>query len=383
MIFRYIITLMLCLGTLLPSFAFAQKSLVKKVVIDAGHGGQDPGTVAKGLREKDITLSVALKLGALVKKHHPDVQVIYTRDNDTFIPLNDRGDIANKAGADLFISIHVNNTSRNPPSGVETFVMGVDKGGSNLSVAMRENDVVEYEKDYTEKYQGYEPGSAESFIIFSIMQYSYLEQSLLLADLVQQSLVREMKLPSRGVKQAGFLVLWRTAMPSILAELGFLGNATDVKYLGSEKGQERYAKSLFNAFSQYKTKTDGKGSPIVLSDDDAMPEVATQPSQQQEKAETKQPVAQDNDVIFTVQVFASPTRIKSNDRRLTQFKDEVREVVVNNIYKYCVGSHATHSKAMEEQAKVRKIVKDAFVVALRGNEPISLLEAKKITESRR
>ena len=187
-----------------------------KVVIDPGHGGQDPGCSYKQFKEKDIVLNVALRLGELIKDNFSDVEVIYTRKTDVFIPLYERGNIANKAGADLFFSIHVNAARSSAAAGTETFVMGVDKAGRNLDIAMKENDVITFEDDYSAKYQGYVPGSSESFIIFSLMQYSYQGQSLTLANMVQRQYVRNTAMGNRGVKQAGFLVLWNAAMPSIL-----------------------------------------------------------------------------------------------------------------------------------------------------------------------
>jgi len=238
---------------------------LNKVVIDAGHGGKDPGAIWGNIKEKNINLAVALRLGALIEQYYPQVQVTYTRRSDVFVELNNRGAIANKAKADLFISIHTNSSKGPAPSGSETFVMGLDKTGKSLDVAMRENDVITYEKDYTSKYEGYEPGSPESFIIFNLMQYSYLEQSLALASLVEYQYRQTKQLPSHGVRQGPFLVLWHPAMPSILTEVGFINNTTDSKVITSPEGQEAIARAIFNAFSAYKARVDGKGKPIVLT----------------------------------------------------------------------------------------------------------------------
>ncbi|MDR0511406.1 MAG: N-acetylmuramoyl-L-alanine amidase [Rikenellaceae bacterium] len=255
---------------------------VSRVAIDPGHGGKDPGAAAGNLVEKEINLSVALRLGALINRYYPDVEVFYTRKTDIFVPLDERGKIANRAGADLFISIHTNSLAGKNPSGVETYVMGVDKSESSLKVAMRENDVIAFENDYTTKYQGYQVGSAESFIIFSLMQYSYLNQSLALAGMLQTAYSKNLSIPNRGVKQAGFLVLWSAAMPSILTELGFIGNPDDQKLLGSEQGHNKYAQALFNAFSAYKARVEAQGRLIVINSRGEAENIAVdQPQSQQ------------------------------------------------------------------------------------------------------
>lgn len=177
-------------------------------------------------RKRTSILDVALRFGRMISEHYPDVQVIYTRKTDVLIPLAERGDIANRAKADLFISIHINSNKSSSPSGVSVYVMGVDKASKNMDVAMKENDVITYEEDYSTRYQGYKPGSTESLIMFSLMQYAYQTQSCLLADMVQKQFVGNTQMQDRGVRQAGFLVLWRAAMPSILCEFGFISNPT-------------------------------------------------------------------------------------------------------------------------------------------------------------
>ena len=254
----------LFLAASVTSNAQNRKIGINTVVIDAGHGGPDAGAVGRLYKEKDINLDVALRFGRMISEHYPDVQVIYTRKTDVLIPLAERGDIANRAKADLFISIHINSNKSSSPSGVSVYVMGVDKASKNMDVAMKENDVITYEEDYSTRYQGYKPGSTESLIMFSLMQYAYQTQSCLLADMVQKQFVSNTQMQDRGVRQAGFLVLWRAAMPSILCEFGFISNPTEEKFIGSKKGRETYARSLFNAFSQYKVRSEGRGTLIVL-----------------------------------------------------------------------------------------------------------------------
>ncbi|MDD4293192.1 MAG: N-acetylmuramoyl-L-alanine amidase, partial [Bacteroidales bacterium] len=228
---------------------------IRKVVIDAGHGGKDPGAVSinRKTQEKNITLTVALKLGDLIKKNFPDIKVIYTRSTDVFIPLNQRTDIANKNRADLFISVHVNSAKARSAAGTETFVMGMDKSSSNLEVSKLENSVVVLEgDDFSSKYEGFDPNVPESYIIFSLLQNSHLEHSLSFASLVQRNLSKGPIIINRGIKQAGLLVLWRTTMPSVLVELGFISNNSDLGILVQEENQDRFAGAIFDAFTEYK-----------------------------------------------------------------------------------------------------------------------------------
>ena len=227
---------------------------VKKVVIDAGHGGHDPGTHGKISNEKDVALSIALKLGDILKEHLSDVEVIYTRSNDTFIPLDERADIANKNGADLFISIHANALGNTRIRGTETYVMGTNKLESNLGVAKRENSVILMEEDYKENYAGYDPHSPESHIMFSLYQNAFLANSLALAGRIENQFKTRVGRHSLGVKQQGFLVLWRTSMPSVLVETGFLTNEKEERYLNDKLGQTYIASGIFRAIRDYKNE---------------------------------------------------------------------------------------------------------------------------------
>ncbi len=224
---------------------------VKKVVIDAGHGGKDPGCRGKHSREKEITLAISLKLGQYIESKFKDVKVIYTRKKDEFIPLHQRATIANKSGADLFISVHCN-ASKSKAFGTETFVMGLDKSTNNLEVAMRENAVIQLETNYRSFYDGFDPSDPKTKIIFSLYQNSYLNQSINLASEIEKEFKNKAKRNSRGVKQAGFLVLYKTAMPSVLVETGFLTNSIEEKFLRSKDGQAYIASAIFRAFKKYK-----------------------------------------------------------------------------------------------------------------------------------
>ena len=227
---------------------------VKKIVIDAGHGGKDPGTHGKFTNEKDITLEVARKFGSYIKEYLPDVEVIYTRTSDKFVELEDRAAIANKAEADVFVSIHANAISKSTIYGTETYVMGLHKTEGNFEVAKRENSVILYEEGYEEKYQGFDPNSAESVILFSLSQSANLENSLNLATKVETQFAERAGRRSRGVKQAGFWVLWRTSMPSILVEIGYLTNAKEEQELNDTSVQGNIASGLFRAFRDYKNE---------------------------------------------------------------------------------------------------------------------------------
>ena len=238
---------------LLPLYSYAQKGeKIQTIVIDAGHGGKDTGALGAVTNEKDINLSVALKFGKYIQENLPDVKVIYTRSTDKFVELSERADIANRNNADVFISIHCNSTEGTTTvQGAETYVMGESKNEKNLEVAKKENAAILLE-DNTDAYDNFDPNSTEAYIIFSLTQSLYQNQSLKLADKVQRQFSGRAKRNDRGVQQAGFLVLWKTSMPSILVELGFINNANEEQFLNSERGQNLMALALYRAFEEYK-----------------------------------------------------------------------------------------------------------------------------------
>lgn len=228
------------------------------LVIDAGHGGKDPGAIGRKCKEKEINLAVALELGRLVTQNCPDVKVVYTRKTDTFVELNERADIANKAKADLFISIHVNSTAAKVgPQGTEIYTLGMHRAADNLEVAKRENSVITLESNYEQRYEGFDPKSSESYIIFELMQDKNMEKSVALAKQIQKQFRSTAKRVDKGVHQAGFLVLRATGMPSALVELGYINNPTEEQYLASTAGRAALAKSIYNGFVAYK-KANGK-----------------------------------------------------------------------------------------------------------------------------
>jgi N-acetylmuramoyl-L-alanine amidase len=229
-------------------------SKVDVVVIDAGHGGHDPGTLGKSTKEKDVVLKIALKLGKYIEENLPGVKVLYTRKSDKYVEFQDRADVANKNKADLFISIHANSIVGANAYGTETYVMGLHKDNSNFEVAKRENSVILMDENYKEKYEGFDPKSPESYILFSLNQSAYQENSLRFAQKVESQFKNRVGRSSRGVKQAGFLVLWMTTTPSALVETGFLSNAKEEGFLNSDKGQDLIASGIYRAFKEYKAE---------------------------------------------------------------------------------------------------------------------------------
>ncbi len=251
---KYFSIIALSTITVLSSFSTLNKSYNKidKIVIDAGHGGKDPGTHGNISEEKDVALKIALKLGAIINQYLPDVEVIYTRDDDNFVELEERAYIANKNGADLFISIHCNAISNSSIYGTETYVMGLDYVEGNLRVAKRENAVILLEENYEDKYDGFDPSSPESMILLTLSQHAYQENSLKLAAKIEQQFKERVGRKSRGVKMGPFWVLWRTSMPSVLVETGFLTNSKEEIDLNDPLKQEYIASGIFRAFRDYK-----------------------------------------------------------------------------------------------------------------------------------
>jgi N-acetylmuramoyl-L-alanine amidase len=246
------ITLLNSSSTIIPPPEFK----VDVVVIDAGHGGKDNGTSGKIMKEKDLALKISLKVGEYIEKNIPGVKVIYTRKDDRYIPLDERADIANKNKADLFICIHANANRNVRAFGTETYVMGLHVDDNNLAVAKRENSVILLDENYHERYEGFDPNSPESYILFTLTQSAYQSSSLSFAQKVEDQFKKRVGRVSRGVKQAGFLVLWKTTMPSVLIETGFLSNSPEEKFLSTEEGQELIASGIYRAFKEYKIEVE-------------------------------------------------------------------------------------------------------------------------------
>lgn len=336
-----------------------ENDVINKIVIDPGHGGSDPGTIGSKSYEKNIALSIALKLGELIKDTFPNLKVIYTRNSDKFIPLDERTRIANSEKANLFISIHCNANPNKSPYGTETYVLGLHKSEDNLDVAMRENSVITYEDDYSSKYEGYDPKSTESYIIFTLMQNAYLDQSLKLANNVQKEFREQTRRYDRGVKQAGFLVLWKTSMPSILIETGFLSNSKEEAYLITNDGQNHIANAIFTAFCEYKRAFDTKSysiskiQPIIENDSSV--------SKKEEKTV----------ITFKVQIKSSRKRIPITPKNFKNLNG-IDEIVYDGNYKYTIGNKNSYSEIVEYCQQIRKKYPDAFIIALKGSKIIPL-----------
>ncbi|HNW53867.1 MAG TPA: N-acetylmuramoyl-L-alanine amidase [Bacteroidales bacterium] len=346
------------------NFASAQR--VNTVVLDAGHGGHDTGALGKNSREKDITLAIVLKLRDYIRDNMKDVKVILTRSDDTFVELYRRAHIANENKADLFISIHCNSTKSTNAYGVETFVMGLHKSEANLAVAKAENAAILLEDDYVEKYDGFDPNSPEGNIFFSMMQNAFLDKSLAFAGKVQHQLVDNLNMFNRGVKQAGFLVLYKTAMPGVLIETGFISNAEDERFLMSADGQTYIASAIFRAFKYYKEEMERKDNK------------AQQVHQEyyQEPVVVKPP-----DVYFRVQFTSSKKKLVFDAKKYKDMPD-IREYKQDGWYKYSTGNFKTYDEAIRHQKFVRdtKKYKDAFIICFLKDERITLEKALELTK---
>lgn len=399
---------------------------IKTVVIDAGHGGHDSGCLGASSKEKHIALDIALKLGKLIESNYPDVKVVYTRKTDVFIPLHERANIANRAHADLFICIHLNSGGKGA-YGSETYVMGNHKTEDNLEVAKRENSAILYEDDYLKKYDGFDPNSPEANIIFSLYQSQFMSQSLLLASNIQEEFSDFAGRYNRGVKQAGFLVLYKTAMPAVLIECGFLTHEPEEKYLASEKGQSSMATSIYRAFKAYKVDMESGGE--VKSETTSSPGGQQQTNEkpapkEPEPRETSvapkpDPVNQDTisrsapevkpnsptesaspvvltpktapkttppvnatlpsaDVYITIQVGASKNPNADTPKYLKM--EGVRAVnCADGFTRYVIGSYSNTESARRKLNQVKSAGHpDAFLTAFNKNQRISVPEAEQI-----
>jgi len=363
----------------------AQTSRISKVVIDAGHGGHDPGCIGSKTKEKDVTLSVALKLGYLIEKNFPEVKVVFTRKTDVFVELFKRAQIANDGKADLFISIHCNANPSKTPLGVETYVMGLHKTKANLEVAQKENASILMEDSYTNNYDGFEPGSSEAYIIFSLFQNAHLDHSLFLATHVQKQLIKKTGMTDRGIKQAGFLVLYKTAMPSILIETGFLSNIKDEEIIGNNNGQELLSQSIFLAFKTYKSEMEGSDtiskSVDLLIPDSLKNKVALIDTVKLNNDSSSTKLTK-NEIIFKVQFATSSVKKSLTSPDFKGIKD-VQSLFQNNIYKYVAGNETNPEDATKLLEKIRKLgFKDAFLIAFLNGEKISPQEAMKLIKKK-
>lgn len=332
-----------------------QQYRIKKVVIDAGHGGYDTGCKSNAGEEKNNTLSMALSVGNKIKNAFPEIEIIYTRDKDEFVELHRRAEIANKARADLFISIHCNSTDEGTSTtGTETYVLGNHKKEENLQVARRENASILLEDDYKTQYDGFDPYSNEAYIIFSLFQNAYLDKSILLAKYVEENLKNEAHRKSLGVKQAGFIVLKETAMPSILIETGFLNNLREGEFISSKEGQEEISSSIFGAFSQYKNAVETRNEPELVR----VAAVRKTP-------DSYSTTTNSDDITYKIQLAISSQDISATEKlKNISFLEKTKE---GNVYKFYKTGLEDYCQAQIVLKKLRtQGFADAFIVGYKN-----------------
>jgi len=335
------------------------------IVIDAGHGGKDPGAVGTNSKEKNIALSIALKTGEYLQQNLKNVKILYTRKTDVFIELRDRPEFANKNNADLFISIHANWISKNSIKGAETWIMGPAQDEQNLEVAMKENEVILLEDDFSTKYEGFDPKSPESYIMFTVMQNTFQKQSTLLASSIQSQFKNRVGRIDRGVKQAGFWVLYMTTMPSVLVETGFITNPEEEKYLVSNEGQDFIASAIYRATRDYINEIDKKTN---ISTSVEKEQVSVTDSL---VIENSSPA---DELQFMIQIATSAEKkalIADNFKGIK----EVIEIPSQNLFRYATGSFVNYSQAAEYRKKLEVIYPDAFVIAVKNNKILPLQDA--------
>lgn len=393
------INLLFALSFFFPGLQAREKTFT--VVIDAGHGGKDPGARGANINEKVINLAVALKLGRLIEDKAEDVRVIYTRKTDRFIELDERANIANRNKADLFISIHTNAVKRGSiVQGTETYTLGLARTDENLEVAMSENAAILLEDNYLQRYEGFDPNSSESYIIFEFMQNKHMEQSISLASEIQKSF-KAGKRVDRGVRQAGFLVLRKTSMPSVLVELGYISNRQEEQFLRTSAGQNRLAEALYDAFCKYKKNYDrrkGTVSRVVAvpvtnvadeAEDTSVVEgvEAPPPGSEADILNKKQRTTREKNsssspatssslnrdtkgkVIYKIQILTSDKKLSTNSRLLKGYKN-VDFYVEKGIYKYTYGETADFNSIRKMRRAVAKDFKDAFIIAFKDGKKV-------------
>ena len=346
---------------------------IKTIVIDAGHGDWDPGAVGKVGKEKDIALSIALKAGRYIEQNIPDVQVIYTRKTDVFVELWKRAEIANKAEADLFISVHVNAQPKphTYAKGTLTLILGEHRDDENFDVAVRENAVIELEENYETIYEGFDPRSTESYIMFTLMQKTYRKQSIEFGDFVQDQFRDRARRRDLGVREQGLLVLAQTSMPGVLIETGFISNPEEEKYLMTEYGQDIIASAIYRGFKEYKEEIDRRSNFDAIVRESSQPVVARTAESQAAKTPVSYP---SNQVVFSIQVASS--RNKSSTEP-SSFKGltNIRVVEDGRWFKYLADQEPSYQKALDRCLEIKKDFPDAFVVALKNGKLIPLNEA--------
>ena len=387
---RRIVATIIMIFVLVVAMA-AKKSFT--LVIDPGHGGHDAGAIGTFSKEKNINLNVALAFGRLVENNCSNVKVIYTRKTDVFIPLHQRADIANRNKADLFISIHTNALPRGAKAtGLETYTLGMHRASDNFDVAKRENSVILIEKDYKQHYEGFDPSSSESYIMFEFLQDKNMAQSVELAKMVQKRTCAAAARPNKGVKQAGFLVLRETSMPSCLIELGFISTPSEEQFLNSDEGIANMGRGIYQAFCDYLSKYDKsftvpfkpelsrqeldvKPQPAVEeTKEDTKEERKAAPAEKPANQEEKQKVNQDEAPVFKVQILTSNIKLKSGSRQL-KGQEDADFYKDGNIYKYTVGSSTNYNEIYRLRKQLLAKFPEAFIIAFKNGQRMDVQQA--------
>ena len=385
----YIILFLCSLWLALPLSHLSAQGKDFTLVIDPGHGGKDPGAIGKKGKEKNINLSVALKLGNLIKENCKDVNIVYTRQKDTFVALDRRAQIANNAKADLFISIHTNSVAKGKTvRGTETYTLGLHRTDDNLEVAKKENSVILIESNYEQRYAGFNPNSSESYIIFEFLQDKNMEKSVRLATDIQKQFKNTAKRIDKGVHQAGFLVLRETTMPGVLVELGYISTPDEERYLLTEAGTSALAKSIYQAFLSYKKKYD--------MSDTSRPAQAKVPEKEQNPAPVQKPKAQSkpqttnkaknettkskgtqsDKPIFKIQFLTSDKKLPAGSK-LFKGLTPVGHYQEKGIYKYTYGESHDYNKVLKTKRQISTKFKDAFIIAFKNGKKMNVNEAIK------
>ena len=376
----------------LPHTMCAQKKKDNFVlVIDPGHGGEDPGAVGKkGTKEKNVNMSVSRIFGNLIEKEFPEVKIIYTRTEkkDVKVPLMQRAKIANNAKADLFISVHSNASKNRAAKGCQTFTLGSGSDAEAKAAAMYENQVILLEENFEQVYKGFDPNSSESYIIFELIRGHDMEKSISCAEHIQEKMVSSSRLIDRGVSSAGFLVLHKTVMPSILVELGFISNLEEEKYLASKKGQTELAEGLFEGFSNYyneykknKSLVNGEAETKKEETPKKSDKKADSPTKKQQ--EKKSTAAADNSdgLIFKVQILVSSTKIEKGDSRLKGLNaDYYKE---GGLYKYTYGESSDYEYILQQRNNIKSKFGEAFIIAFKNGKKIPTAQAIEEYKSRK
>lgn len=390
------VTLIWALMCMLVMTSFAANKRFT-LVIDPGHGGHDAGALGAISKEKNINLAVALRFGRYVEQNLPEVRVIYTRTKDVFIPLNERANIANRANADLFISVHTNALPAGKVArGFETYTLGMHRAKDNLDVAMRENSVISMEKDYQQRYQGFDPRSSESYIIFEFIQGKNMERSVELARMIQRGVCDGANRPDKGVHQAGFLVLRETSMPGCLIELGFITTPDEERLLNNDSRVDDIARGIYEAFAKYKNKYDRSVSvpyrakdsedvnlPKIVPDQEPAPKTRVVTRGKQPKREEATPEQPKREVkkaevadapVFKLQIFVGSRNLRKGD---AHFKGETDydSFQEGNLVKYTLGASTNYNEIYRMRKEKLEKFPEAFIIAFKNGQKYDVNQA--------